>query len=446
MVSQNADHPAPDGRYFSLLAASQDCVKELDLDGRILFISENGRKALEAGDGDVLCGRSWIDLWPEGGRAQAREAVAKAADGVTASFRAFGPTCRGTPRWWDVVIAPFPTGEGQRLLGIAHDVTAEVQATEALARLNEALHRSDGSELHLRLAESRPAWSAGPLPETAAAGQGDAAPADASLSESVRRVTARLDEQVEKERIIGQLTNGLAHDFNNILQLMLNGLWILEKRVAEGDERSRDLIRMALAAGEQGALMTKRLLGFAREQVHAVEGIDVRTCVTDASELLKLALPRTHELRIDCCDEQAIACIDVHLLQRALLNLAINARDAMEAGGTITIRTRVCGRCETTPAGYVQVSVADTGTGIPDEIRPRLFEPYFTTKMIGKGSGLGLAQVKAFVEEAGGRVELDSRVGVGTTVHLYLPRVFEAEACETAAEQTVAEDSGLDAA
>lgn len=446
MVSQNADHPAQGGRYLSLLAASQDCVKELDLDGRILFISENGRRALEAGDDDELCGRSWIDLWPEGARAQAREAVARAAGGVAASFRAFGPTCRGTPRWWEVVIAPFPTGDGQRLLGIAHDVTVEVQATEALAKLDEALHRSDGAELHLRLAESRPARSAAALPDAGTTEPGPQRTGQSSLSESVRRVTARLDEQVEKERIIGQLTNGLAHDFNNILQLMLNGLWILEKRVAEGDERSRDLIRMALAAGEQGALMTKRLLGFAREQVHAIEGIDVRHCVTDASSLLKLALPRTHELQVDCCQEQAIACIDVHLLQRALLNLAINARDAMESGGTITIRTRVCGRSDAVPAGYVDVCVCDTGTGIPAEIRPRLFEPYFTTKMIGKGSGLGLAQVKAFVEEAGGWIEVDSEVGVGTSVHLYLPRVLEAEACETAGAQAVVEDGNLDAA
>ena len=254
-------------------------------------------------------------------------------------------------------------------------------------------------------------------------------------------VTARLalEEQLrQSQRLdsIGQLTGGIAHDFNNLLTVVLGGAGLLAHHIA-GDTEAESLTRMITDAATRGGELTQRLLAFARRQVLDPRPVNVGQLVARMQPMLCRTLGEPFVVAVGDSSAGAHALIDAPQLESALLNLALNARDALPNGGAIRVdiaRQRVEGpHPDGVPAGdHVVVSVGDAGIGIPPEHLPHVFEPFFTTKPAGKGTGLGLAMVYGFVKQSGGHVTIDSRPGAGTTVTLYLPLTAPATVDEAA--------------
>ncbi len=250
--------------------------------------------------------------------------------------------------------------------------------------------------------------------------------AEAALRASEERL-----HQAQKMEAVGQLTGGIAHDFNNMLQGIGGGVELMERRISQG--RTDDLgryIGSARQTVDRAARLTHRMLAFARRQALQPQAVDPDALIKGMEELIRRTLGPEITLQIHLHDGVWAALCDPSQLENALLNLAINARDAMPDGGTLTIRTadRLASDSDpktegvAQPGGWVQISVADTGTGMSPDVRDRAFEPFFTTKPVGEGTGLGLSQIYGFVQQSGGFVRLESEVGAGTTVHLFLPR------------------------
>ncbi|MCJ9669667.1 MULTISPECIES: ATP-binding protein [unclassified Neorhizobium] len=239
------------------------------------------------------------------------------------------------------------------------------------------------------------------------------------------RKTQETLRQAQKMEVIGQLTGGVAHDFNNLLMVISGGLDVLDKR---DDPARRERIKSGmLQAVNRGASLTRQLLTFARRQPLKPQPIDLRHQISEMRELLDRTL--SGDINIDVDVDMGVWPVqaDPAELELVLLNLCVNARDAMPDGGTIIIRASNSVVDASGQRGdVVKITVADSGMGMQPEVLKRVFEPFFTTKDIGKGSGLGLAQVYGFVEASGGSVEINSEPGVGTAVDLWLPRSIEA--------------------
>jgi signal transduction histidine kinase len=230
--------------------------------------------------------------------------------------------------------------------------------------------------------------------------------------------------QSQKLDAIGQLTGGVAHDFNNLLMAVIASLELMRKRLPDGDARLLALLNNAVQAAQRGVTLTKRMLVFARRQELKQEPVDIADLVRGMTELLQRSLGPavTIETRFPLTTPPVIA--DANQLEMAVLNLTVNARDAMPDGGLIIISTREerVGPKQTLPLGeYLCLSVADTGTGMDENTLSRAIEPFFTTKGPGKGTGLGLPMVHGLAEQCGGRLFLTSKIGKGTTAELWLP-------------------------
>jgi signal transduction histidine kinase/ActR/RegA family two-component response regulator len=236
--------------------------------------------------------------------------------------------------------------------------------------------------------------------------------------------------QSQKMEALGQLTGGVAHDFNNMLAIIVGNLEMLIKRLPESEGRMRALGMNALTGAQRAAELTKRLLAFSRQQPLQPKSVDVNQCVHDVSVMLRRSLGENIQIETVQGGGLWRAFVDRPQLESALLNLAVNARDAMKGIGKLTIETAnvfldrsyVDAHSDVAPGQYVMIAITDTGCGMSAEVMNRAFEPFFTTKGIGEGTGLGLSQVHGFVKQSHGHVKIYSEPGVGTTVKLYLPR------------------------
>jgi signal transduction histidine kinase len=239
---------------------------------------------------------------------------------------------------------------------------------------------------------------------------------------------ARVEEtlrQAQKIEAIGQLTGGVAHDFNNLLMVISGGLDMLDRQA--DPNRRRRLMDGMIQAAQRGASLTRQLLAFSRRQKLRPEPVDVAAQIGGMRELLDRSLRGDVHVEFDFPDSLWPVEVDPGELELVILNLAVNARDAMPNGGTIVVRgENLPGLNDDQISGdYVRLSVVDTGVGMAPEILTRVFEPFFTTKDVGKGSGLGLAQVHGFATQSQGTVRIRSEVGRGTSIELYLPRSFD---------------------
>ena len=283
----------------------------------------------------------------------------------------------GTPRW----ISWRTTREGDLVYGYGRDITAEKTQSEALLRAEEALRQS------------------------------------------------------QKMEAVGQLTGGIAHDFNNMLAVVIGSLELLDRRIGVDDPRSRYFIEAAMDGAKRSANLTQRLLAFSRQQPLRPELLNVNKLVSGMSDLLR------HSIGADIRLETVLAGglwqvhADPNQLESIILNLSVNARDAMPSGGRLTLETQnayLDDRYSAAHAGiasgqYVMIAITDTGTGMTPDVMAKAFEPFFTTKAVGKGTGLGLSQVYGFVKQSGGHVKIYSEVGEGTTIKIYLLRSSQGE-------------------
>ncbi|WP_374909232.1 PAS domain S-box protein [Sphingobium sp. sgz301303] len=235
--------------------------------------------------------------------------------------------------------------------------------------------------------------------------------------------------QAQKMETLGQLTGGIAHDFNNLLQIVTGNLDLLARALPPGDEKLRRMVERASAGAERAAVLTQRLLAFSRRQPLDPRPIDPNRLVAGMSDLLHRTLGETIVVRtVETPDAWPIE-VDVNQMENALLNLAVNARDAMPGGGTLTIEV-ANSRIEpdstwgedVAPGPYVLMAVSDTGEGMDAATLAHAIEPFFTTKEVGRGTGLGLSMVYGFIKQSGGHMRVHSEPGVGTSVQLYLPQ------------------------
>ncbi len=292
-------------------------------------------------------------------------------------------TADGGHRWMSWVLSPG--SDGETLIASGRDITQEKAAQDELLEANR--------ELRAQITERE-------------------------------RVEAEL-LQMQRLEAVGQLTSGVAHDFNNLLTIILGALELLER-----DPQHRSMPRMLAmirSAAKRGATLTAQLLAFARKQRLNPLPLDLNEAIVGMSDLLRGTLGGTVRLETVLKPDLWPALVDRGQLELVVLNLAINARDAMPVGGGLTIETAnvTLGPAETphdpVAGDYVMVSVTDVGTGMPPDVVERAFEPFFTTKEPGKGSGLGLAQVYGFAKQSGGGIRIETQVGKGTSIRVFLP-------------------------
>lgn len=350
-------------------------------------------------------GHGWLDATHPDDKARAKS-VFLAANATRAPFNLEYRLRRadGVYRWAIDAASPRFDAAGEYLgyVGSVIDIDERREVEDAL-RAKEAELRELNSTLEARVQERTHELQA--------------------AHESLR--------QSQKMEAVGQLTGGIAHDFNNLLAGISGSLELLSKRLSEGRLNGMErYIDAAQGAAQRAASLTQRLLAFSRRQTLDPKPTDVNRLIAGMDDLIRRSIGPDVELSVVEAFDPWPTKVDPSQLENALLNLCINARDAMApAGGKLTIETSnaclddAAARARDLPSGeYVSVCVTDTGTGMPPEVQARVFDPFFTTKPMGQGTGLGLSMVHGFVRQSGGQVRIESEVGKGTTMCLYLPR------------------------
>ena len=225
--------------------------------------------------------------------------------------------------------------------------------------------------------------------------------------------------QSQKLQALGELTGGIAHDFNNLMTVIAGSADFLLRKPDLPGEKRRQYLEAIGETADRATTLTNHLLAFGRRQPIKPEVLDLNVRLDAVADMLSRTLGSVIRIELDL---QCVACrveVDVAQLETAILNAAVNARDAMPEGGTLTLSTRAL---RENGADFIALAIRDTGTGMPKEVINRAFEPFFTTKEVGKGTGLGLSQIHGFAAQAGGRAEISSEEGCGTTIALVLPR------------------------
>jgi signal transduction histidine kinase/CheY-like chemotaxis protein len=234
--------------------------------------------------------------------------------------------------------------------------------------------------------------------------------------------------QMQKMESLGQLTGGIAHDFNNMLAIVVGSLDIAKRHSRTDREKTERFIANAMEGAQRGAQLTARLLAFSRQQPLEPRALDTNALVRDMSDLLRRSIGENIRLETALAPDLWRTFADASQLESAVVNLCVNSRDAMPDGGILTLETAnvhldaAAAALDAQSGDHVMISVADNGTGMSSEVLARAFDPFYTTKGTGKGTGLGLSQVYGFVKQSGGHVRLESQVGIGTVVRIYLPR------------------------
>jgi signal transduction histidine kinase/DNA-binding response OmpR family regulator len=385
---------ASEHHLANFLRNSQAAVLGVDGRGCVLFWSEGTAALLGIGARDAL-GRRLEEL----GAWAAPLAAAVAGAGSGRELLEFPTMLRGEPRTLEAVLAPTTVdAHGRGTSIVLRDVTARRRAQDQLREANLMLQR-EVSQRTQELEQSQIALL-----------------------------------QAQKLEAIGKLTGGVAHDFNNVLQVIGSNLQLLQPLVRERGDADR-LLRAALGAVDRGAKLSSQLLAFARRQPLEPVPLNVGRRVREMDELLRRALGERIEVETSLAGGLWTTLVDGNQLENVILNLAINSRDAMPEGGKLTIEVANVVLDEhythdvpdLAPGQYVMLAVSDTGEGMPPEVAAHAFEPFFTTKPEGKGTGLGLSMAYGFAKQSGGHIRIYSEPGHGTTIRLYLPRSYEKE-------------------
>ena len=329
-----------------------------------------------------------------------------AKEGCFAEYRVIWPD--GSVHWLEghARYLPGSSGSAGRLVGVTADISERKRSEQSLQQTNEILEQ----RVAARTAE---------------------------LEDTHQKVLAEIEHrekveeqlhQAQKMEMIGQLTGGVAHDFNNLLMAVLGNLELLRKHLAR-DPQGLRLIEGALQGAQRGAALTQRLLAFARRQTLQVEPAHLGALVLNMRDLIERSVGPTIETRFDVPADLPAALIDSNQIELALLNLAVNARDAMPDGGVLRIeldQIAINGADDLALGDYVRISVIDSGAGMDADTLERAVEPFFSTKELGKGTGLGLSMIHGLAQQLNGALRLSSEVGLGTRAELYMPATTEA--------------------
>jgi PAS domain S-box-containing protein len=391
----------PIARLHEILESISDAFYALDGEGRVTYANARALQLWGRHAGDLL-GRPLAEVFPQIRGHPLEQTLARAAATRTAQhLEAISPVLN---RW--VATAVYPSAGGGVCVYF-RDIDQR--------RRNEMALRDLAERLEERVAER--------TAELAAAN----VRLRAEIEERARAEAAL--RQAQKMEAIGQLTGGIAHDFNNRLQAITGALQLLRRRLARGAIAEADAFAgAALAEVERAAALIRRLLAFGRQQPLQAERVDVNALIGAMMELVRRSVGAPVRVETDLAEGLWPVWCDANQLENALLNLCINARDAMPEGGRLVIATANATLADepvqdgTARGEFVAVRVADSGAGMPPEVRARVFDPFFTTKPPGHGTGLGLAMLYGFVRQSGGHVRIDSGAGAGTTVTLWLPR------------------------
>ncbi len=253
----------------------------------------------------------------------------------------------------------------------------------------------------------------------------------------LRRARLQTDEKLrhaQKMDAVGQLTSGIAHDFNNLLTVILGNTHLMLRRLpnigTEAQEKLGPKVEAIETAARKGADLVRHLMVFTRQRELKEVVFDPNRCIADTLLLLKRTLGETIEVREHFAEDIGNIRVDTGLFENAVINIAVNARDAMKKGGRLDITTEnvnltandLIAYPEMSPNSYVLIAIADNGEGMPESVRQRIFEPFYTTKPAGEGTGLGLSMVYGFIRQSGGHIQVDSTPGAGTIFRIYLPR------------------------
>jgi PAS domain S-box-containing protein len=358
----------------AVIEATPDAIFVKDLEGRYVLINEAAARFLKKTPAEIV-GKNDFELYPEDTARQFIEDDRKVlATGEAQSFEGVAKSAVGEQAY--LVTKGVYRGKDGRILGvfgISHDMTELRQAQETLEHTREALFRS------------------------------------------------------QKMEAVGQLTGGIAHDFNNILAIILGNVELLRAYVPH-DAYADEIIETILRATMHGRDLTGHLLAFSRRRLLNPQPVDVNALVESSVRLLGRTLGAPIQIKTETSDAAGVAFIDPAALEAAVLNIALNARDAMPEGGTLTIRTSrldvkdpLPGDGDVKPGPYAVLALEDTGGGMPPDVLARVFEPFFTTKSGGRGTGLGLSMVYGFAKQSGGTVTIHSAPGRGTIVKMLLP-------------------------
>ena len=390
----------------AIVESSDDAIVGKGLDG-IVTSWNRGAERIFGYTAEEMIGQPILRLFPPDRLTEEDDILARLRRGVRVDhFETVRRRKDGQLIDVSLTISPVRDSSG-RIIGaskIARDITERKRAEEALRDLKDNLERRVAERTH----------------ELAAANQ-------RLLAEAAERERAEEAlRQAQKMEAVGQLASGIAHDFNNLLAVILGNLELLDMRL--GDEQLSRLVETAARAARRGAKLNEQMLAFSRRQRLAPQSIDLNRMIGGIEDLLGRTLGGNMEVATGLAPGLWPALADPHQIELVVLNLAINARDAMPAGGTVRIETgnvqasRLDPSLGLPPGDYVRLSVADTGIGMSDAVLARACEPFFTTKDVGKGSGLGLAQVYGVAQQSGGGLKISSAPGRGTTVDVYLPR------------------------
>ncbi|WP_234350556.1 two-component system sensor histidine kinase NtrB [Xanthomonas citri] len=412
---------------------TSDSIKELDLNGIIKFVNSHGLARVAAQNASEVLNTHWTSQWPQHMHARIEHALDDARDGKRSEFEADCITPTGKVHYWDVTTIPLlnEAGKVKSILAINRDITGRRQAEMALETLKEALNHElkivdkGAAELgdhlgrtsHLEMVKLSKGLTHAKLLEH-----------ELDVALAAQRMAEAAAAQAQKGEAVGQLLAGVVHDLNNVLQAASAAIELVQGR-NEIASREQLLLTVAQEALGHGATMSKRLLGFAQNHPYAPERADLGSVVARMLPLLQQAVGGYATLEFIPPSFQCAALFDPHTIERALMNLVINARDASAQDGLITVTVdraffeHADAVLHRRAGNYVTLSVVDHGEGIAPHVRDRLFEAYFTTKPSGKGTGLGLSQVYGAVRQANGFIEVVSKVGKGSTFIMGFPSI-----------------------
>lgn len=380
-------------RYHAIVDSAPDAIITINPDRTIQWVNGATEHVFGYAHSELLGQKIDILLTPESvllplAPESASLAVGRATE-VTGRYK------DGKAGYFEVSLGHWTADQREFVTTIWRDVTGRVATDRALRDARDALERIN-QDLEARVEERT----------------------------REREAALRQLHEAQKMESIGQLTGGIAHDFNNLLAIILGSLGLLKKAVP-GDERVARLLDRAIQGAERGATLTTRLLAFARRQELKVAVVSLQSLMPEMLDFLRHSVGPNISIHVEVAPEVATVEVDANQLELALINLAVNARDAMPSGGSLTIA------CHNETNGkalgllrdnYVCIAVTDTGEGMSEETLSRAQEPFYTTKGVGKGTGLGLSMVHGFTAQSGGMMKIKSTPGKGTTVMLWLPR------------------------